>query len=56
MANENDIYVDINPNLLDISSAAQDIITRLNRVYLLSSEASTAALPTNTSFIRKDIP
>jgi hypothetical protein len=56
MANEKDIYVDINPNLLDISPAAQDIITRLNRVYLLSSEASTAALSTNTSFICKDIP
>jgi hypothetical protein len=56
MANEKDIYVDINPNLLGISSAAQDIITRLNRVYLLSLEASTAALTTNMSFIRKDIP
>lgn len=56
MANEKDIYVGINPNLLDISSAAQDIITRLNRVYLSSSEASTAALSTNTSFNCKDIP
>jgi hypothetical protein len=56
MANEKDIHVDINPNLLDISSAAQDIITRLNRVYLLSSEDSTAALSTNTSFICKDMP
>jgi hypothetical protein len=37
MANEGDSYVDINPNLLDISSATHDMITWLHRVYLLSS-------------------
>jgi hypothetical protein len=56
MANEKDIYMDTNPNVLDISFAAPRHDCAVKQGVSFIVEANTTALSANTSFICKDIP